>query len=334
MKRQLVSIILIAVLITLSSSVYCQNFFIRVIDSDRLQPIADARITIESDYSSITLFTAARGEASTNLSFGRHTLKIQSRRHEPFERLIVVSPEEAVNIEIALDPLSLPHERDISRPEPDVVEEIEDKSALSTTEHDDITALQVKKEDSYIRTNQSVFLNVELQAGKLQLLNFGIGALYDQFSLFLAYSRGSQAYGSNYFRSTRVTDILFNQASINAGYLIPLDFQLNSLSFEVMTSISVGGEFVNNNRLLTDNSINALMNYFIVPKVSLLINYQRFDFIFGLNYCLWLSSGMTDQRYGLKSRTTNRELIWSEDLFSGRKGVSASAGLRVHLFNY
>ncbi len=304
-----------------------QNFFLHVIEKETFYPVQEARVTLESDDTSVVLFTNPRGNVSTNLSPGIYNLIV--------EKIGYVTAEERILIDDTSIILDIDMKRDVAR-------ETRDRSPLRSQPADQQQP-GVDSENGFVadtpkpifkKTSRTTFFDIGYQYGNIKALNLGGGVIYNNIMVSINYARSQQGYQSSLFRSSRTYDVVFNQAAIGVGYDYAINAKTDMLTFFVSPTILGGVEFVNNDRLLTDNSIVYIMNYFVKPQVLVGVNYQRFDFFAGTNYSAWLTSGMTDQRYGMISGDTGNEIKWSDDLFIDRRGFTVVFGVRIYIFNF
>ena len=322
-----------------SLSVVGQNFFIRVFDESNLQAVPDVRVTLESPDSRITMFTGARGDASSFVPTGTYTLILEKRGYDTkkVDRGITIRANETANIEYHISSIAPPVRRDdAAKPATREAERPETTKTIDRTEtrtepHERVARTEKeKKELSFERDNRRFYLDVGYQIGNIQTINVGGAFVYQNICLNVTYARGNQEYRSEFFIMPRRYNISFNNLLLGLGYDYAIPFRINDLGFFVNPFLFFGYEFTGNDRLINDNDIKSLVNYMIKPQFITGVSYQRFDFYVSANYTHWLSPGMTDQRLGMKNYFTGKDIVWHEDLFSEREGAGFSIGLKIN----
>ncbi len=199
---------------------------------------------------------------------------------------------------------------------------------------DEIGFQQLDDTAVFKKTARTAYVDLGFQYGGIQALNAGVGLAYNDIMFSVNYGRSQQGYKSTFFRSSTTQTVVFNQLMVGLGYNYVINTKIGNAGVFINPFLQGGVEFADNNRLLNNNSINHIKNYFIRPQLLIGVNIQRFDFFAGTTYSAWLTPGMTDKRYGMVQGTTEKKIYWSEDLFKGREGFAVIVGARIHLFNY
>lgn len=306
-----------------------QNFFLNVIEEESLQPVYEARVTVYSDDVRIARTTDARGNVFLSLDPGSYTVTVEKIGFLTQREDIVIIRESSIILELRLV-------RGVS--DEDRGRRILHQRPVYDSRYGDLpeeeTAVAADQKIPFTKTNRTLFIDAGYQYGNISAINLGAGIVYNNIVLSLGYARSNQSYESYLFRNLNDYDLLFNQVSAGIGYEYKVNTGLGNLDLFITPMVVGGAEFVDTRRLLSDNSINYLMNFFVQPRLMVGINFQRFDVFAGTNYSAWLTQGMTDQRYGMVNGETGDDVRWSDDLFNGRKGIAVVAGLRIHLINF
>lgn len=321
MKAVNKSIIIFLAALSLSPPIIGQNFFIRVFDESSLQSIPDVRVILESQDSKVTVFTGARGDASSFIPAGVYTLIIEMRGYEIIrDNNIHISASEVLNTEYFLKRKIV-----ISGLKETVKSQVQEE-VISKQKPSVHSRLILK----IINRERKGFIDVGYQGPNMLNLNTSIGIrLFKSAYSVIGYARGSQYYKSEYFSNPFVDNrASFNNVYAGIGYDFSTPLKSEDFGLYLNPLILFGGEFVKNNDLIIDNSIHFIANALIKPQIQLGIFYKRYEFYVGSNYSIWLSSVITEKRYSLHDSNTKKPIKWSGDLFHDRKGLNGMFGIR------
>lgn len=284
-----------------------QNLYIEVIDVVNYRRLPDVKIELESERSSITLYTLADGSIGENIPSGQYDLIVSRHGYQTqFRSGVIIQPFELTTLSFRLQP---------------------EDAARTHTDSQQETPADARPQPLVVPS--TAFLGIGYQLLNINAFNLTFAYyLHSEFFAQIEYSRGQESYSSIFFTDSRNVDISFNNLIIGVGanFILP---HMAKDAFFVRPSIAVGMETFQNNNYFAQENVDFVMQALIKPELKAGYIYERFGLFLGINYMQWISGPMNQERKGLYNSQTDQQLSWDNDLFYDRGGIGLTIGFNV-----